>query len=135
MRTGNHGARRGTRVGAGPVGEPYDRGLAVAKIIVLYHCANRHTDDGAVHRDRDATPAVGMPGLLGARRDRPARPASEGRELSGRKKPPGTRQEQAFARQGRRLDGRVTCPARPSRRVQHLGRTPQTEGLIPPART
>jgi hypothetical protein len=42
MRTANHGAMRGTRVGAGPVGEPYGRGLAVAKVVVLYHCANGH---------------------------------------------------------------------------------------------
>jgi hypothetical protein len=50
MRTANHGAIRGTRVGAGPVGEPYERGLAVAKIIVLYHCANGH---------RTAVPFIG----------------------------------------------------------------------------
>jgi hypothetical protein len=42
MRTANHGATRGTRVGAGPAGEPYDRGFAVAKVVVLYHCANGH---------------------------------------------------------------------------------------------
>jgi hypothetical protein len=42
MRTANHGAIRGTRVGSGPVGEPNDRGLAVAKIIMIYHCANGH---------------------------------------------------------------------------------------------
>jgi hypothetical protein len=42
MRTANHGAMRGTRVGAGPVGEPHGRGLAVAKVVVLYHCANGH---------------------------------------------------------------------------------------------
>jgi RNA polymerase-binding protein len=42
MRTANHGAMRGTRVGAGPGGEPYGRGLAVAKVFVLYHCANGH---------------------------------------------------------------------------------------------
>ena len=43
MRTANHGAMRGTRVGAGPAGEPYDRGLTVAKVVMLYHCANGHT--------------------------------------------------------------------------------------------
>jgi hypothetical protein len=42
MRTVNHSAMRGTRVGAGPAGEPYGRGLAVAKVVVLYHCANGH---------------------------------------------------------------------------------------------
>ena len=42
MRTANHGTMRGTRVGAGPVGEPYGRGLAVDKVVVLYHCANGH---------------------------------------------------------------------------------------------
>ena len=42
MRMANHGAVRGTRVGAGPVGEPYGRGLAVDKVVVLYHCANGH---------------------------------------------------------------------------------------------
>ena len=42
MRTANNGAMRGTRVGAGPAGEPYGRGFAVAKVVVLYHCANKH---------------------------------------------------------------------------------------------
>ena len=42
MRTVNNGAVRATRVGAGPPGESYDRGVAVAKITVLYHCANKH---------------------------------------------------------------------------------------------
>jgi RNA polymerase binding protein RbpA len=42
MRTANHGTARGTRVGAGPPGEPYDRGFAVAKVVVLYHCADGH---------------------------------------------------------------------------------------------
>ena len=42
MRTANHGAMRGTRVGAGPAGEPYGRGFTVAKVVVLYHCANGH---------------------------------------------------------------------------------------------
>ncbi len=42
MRTANHGALQGTRVGAGPVGEPYDRGPAVARVVVLYYCANGH---------------------------------------------------------------------------------------------
>ena len=42
MRTANHGTTRGTRVGAGPAGEPYDRGFAVAKVVVVYHCANGH---------------------------------------------------------------------------------------------
>jgi len=42
MRTVNNGAIQGTRVGAGPAGEPYGRGFSVAKIVVLYHCANKH---------------------------------------------------------------------------------------------
>jgi RNA polymerase-binding protein len=42
MRTANHGAMRGTRVGAGPAGEPLGRGFTVAKVAVLYHCANGH---------------------------------------------------------------------------------------------
>jgi hypothetical protein len=42
MRTANHGTIRGTRVGAGPAGEPYGRGFTVAKVVVLYHCANGH---------------------------------------------------------------------------------------------
>ena len=42
MRTANHGAIWGTRVGAGPAGEPHGRGFAVAKVVVLYHCANGH---------------------------------------------------------------------------------------------
>jgi len=33
---------QGTRVGAGPAGEPYGRGTTVAKVVVLYHCANKH---------------------------------------------------------------------------------------------
>jgi len=42
MRTANHGTMQGTRVGAGPAGEPYGRGLTVAKAVVLYYCANGH---------------------------------------------------------------------------------------------
>jgi len=42
MRTMNSGAMRGTRVGAGPAGEPKGRGSTVAKIVVLYYCANGH---------------------------------------------------------------------------------------------
>ncbi len=42
MRTVNQGAVRGTRVGGGPAGEPYGRGSTVAKIVVVYHCANGH---------------------------------------------------------------------------------------------
>ncbi len=42
MRTVSNGAMRATRVGAGPAGEPYGRGFAVAKVVVLYHCANKH---------------------------------------------------------------------------------------------
>jgi hypothetical protein len=42
MRTVNSSAIQGTRVGAGPAGEPYGRGFAVAKIVVVYHCANKH---------------------------------------------------------------------------------------------
>ena len=43
MRTVNHGAVQGTRVGAGPASDPHGRGLTVAKVIVIYHCANGHT--------------------------------------------------------------------------------------------
>ena len=42
MRTINTGTMRGTRVGAGPAGEPYGRGYTVAKVVVLYYCANGH---------------------------------------------------------------------------------------------
>src|SRR5580700_9623767 len=42
MRTAHNGTMKGTRVGAGPAGEPYGRGFAVAKVVVLYHCANKH---------------------------------------------------------------------------------------------
>jgi hypothetical protein len=42
MRTVRNGNIQGTRVGAGPAGEPVVRGYAVAKIVVLYHCANGH---------------------------------------------------------------------------------------------
>ena len=42
MRAAKTGTMRGTRVGAGPAGEPYGRGLTVAKVVVLYHCANKH---------------------------------------------------------------------------------------------
>jgi RNA polymerase-binding protein len=42
MRTTNTGTMRGTRVGAGPAGEPYGRGFTVAKVIVHYYCGNGH---------------------------------------------------------------------------------------------
>ncbi len=42
MRTVNNGIMQGTRVGAGPSGDPYGRGFTVAKVVVLYHCANGH---------------------------------------------------------------------------------------------
>ena len=42
MRTASNGPIQGKRVGAGPAGEPYGRGFAVAKIVVVYHCANKH---------------------------------------------------------------------------------------------
>ena len=42
MRTANNSIMQGTRVGAGPAGEPYDRGFTVAKVVVIYHCANKH---------------------------------------------------------------------------------------------
>jgi hypothetical protein len=42
MRTANSGTMRGTRVGAGPAGEPDGRVAKVAKVAVLYHCANGH---------------------------------------------------------------------------------------------
>ena len=41
MRTVKSGAVQGTRVGAGRPGELYGRG-SVAKVVVLYHCANKH---------------------------------------------------------------------------------------------
>jgi hypothetical protein len=43
MRTMNTGAMRAVRVGAGPAGEPYVGGFTVARIVVLYHCANGHS--------------------------------------------------------------------------------------------
>lgn len=42
MRNVRNGTMQGTRVGAGPAGEPYTRGSTVAKVVVLYHCANGH---------------------------------------------------------------------------------------------
>jgi len=42
MRTVNNGIMQGTRVGAGPAGEPYVRGFTVGKVVVPYHCANGH---------------------------------------------------------------------------------------------
>jgi RNA polymerase binding protein RbpA len=42
MRTVNYGAVQGTRVGAGPTSDPQGRGLTVAKVVVIYHCANGH---------------------------------------------------------------------------------------------
>jgi len=42
MRSVNNGIMQGTRVGAGPAGEPIGRGSAVAKVVVLYHCADGH---------------------------------------------------------------------------------------------
>src|SRR5271169_6056274 len=71
-----------------------------------------------------------MPGLLAARRDRPARPASPGREVHRREDPPGARPRPEDPGRGRPADGRITCPARPPRRVQRLGLTPQAERLI-----
>ena len=38
----NHGAMRGTKVGAGPAGEPEGRVLTVAKVVVRYYCASGH---------------------------------------------------------------------------------------------
>src|SRR5579871_623098 len=64
-----------------------------------------------------------MPGLLAARRDRPARPALPGRGERGREDPPGARPRPEDPGRGRPAHGRITCPARPSRRVQHLDRT------------
>lgn len=42
MRTANNGIMQGKRVGAGPSGDPHGRGFIVAKVVVLYHCANGH---------------------------------------------------------------------------------------------
>ena len=42
MRTVNSSAIQGTRAGAGPAGEPDSCEYTVAKIVVLYHCANKH---------------------------------------------------------------------------------------------
>jgi hypothetical protein len=54
MRTANHGTIQGTRVGAGPAGEPYDHGFTVAKVVVPYHCPNGHRT--TVSFIRTATP-------------------------------------------------------------------------------
>jgi hypothetical protein len=42
MRTAKSATIQGTRAGAGPAGEPHDRGFTVAKVVVLYYCANKH---------------------------------------------------------------------------------------------
>ena len=42
MRIVNSGALRGTRVGAGPAGEPYGGGFTVAKVAVIYYCGSGH---------------------------------------------------------------------------------------------
>ncbi len=42
MRSISSGAMRATRVGGGPAGEPYARGLAIAKVVVLYYCPDGH---------------------------------------------------------------------------------------------
>jgi hypothetical protein len=42
MRNAKNGTMRGTRVGAGPAGEPNSRNFTVARVVVLYHCANKH---------------------------------------------------------------------------------------------
>jgi hypothetical protein len=42
MRIANHGTLRGTRVGAGPGGEPLGRGTTVVKVVVPYYCASGH---------------------------------------------------------------------------------------------
>jgi hypothetical protein len=41
MPTANDSIMQGTRVGARPAGEPYGRGNTVAKVVVIYHCANK----------------------------------------------------------------------------------------------
>jgi len=33
---------KGTRIGAGPAGDPYGRGFTVARVVVRYQCANKH---------------------------------------------------------------------------------------------
>ena len=38
----HNGIMRGTRVGSGRAGEQDDRGYTVAKVVMLYHCANGH---------------------------------------------------------------------------------------------
>jgi hypothetical protein len=42
MRTAKSGTMQGTRVGAGPAGEPDSGEFTVAKVVVLYHCVNKH---------------------------------------------------------------------------------------------
>ena len=42
MRTVKSGTIQGTRVGAGPAGEPSSGGYSVAKIVMIYYCANGH---------------------------------------------------------------------------------------------
>ena len=86
MRTVSHGTMQGTRVGSGPASDPYGRGFHRRQSRGALSLRERAPDDGAVgHLDRDAAPAVGMPGLLAARRDQPARPAPPSREAHGEK--------------------------------------------------
>src|SRR5580692_2480186 len=61
-----------------------------------------------------------MPGLLAARRGRPARPAPPGREAHGQEDPPGARPRPEDPGRGRPADGRITGPARSSRRVRFV---------------
>jgi RNA polymerase binding protein RbpA len=42
MRTAKTSGVRATRVGGGPAGEPDNGGFTVAKVVVLYDCANGH---------------------------------------------------------------------------------------------
>ena len=42
MRTANTGTMQGTRVGAGPAGDPDGRGFTVTKVVVHYYCADGH---------------------------------------------------------------------------------------------
>jgi hypothetical protein len=42
MRTAKSGTMQGTRAGAGPAGEPDSCEFTVAKVVVLYQCANKH---------------------------------------------------------------------------------------------
>jgi len=132
MRTINTGTMRGTRVGAGPAGEPYGRGYTVAKVVVLYYCANGHRTT-VPFISTVTVPPQWECGLLATRRDHPIDPP---RQIVHRwrgtwaKKITWGRQEQALAREGDALMAESLAGATIQKSATS-GPDPQAEGLMP----